>query len=432
MLKEKKPIGALAALVCIALIAPHGADAKLKSKGQLSLEARGFLDDDDPSTVDQGLGLFGRLEAKAKQKWLGLRWSERFRAFGRLDQQDAGRTVFVVEELWGEIKAGPLRLGLGADLLNWTATEAFHPADIVNARNIDSDIENYEKLGEPMASLSLQLGHGAIAAYFMPYHSQPILPSRRSRLNFVPSGIDLGPTLRVLRGGRVTADDFGLQGALRVTQSIGGADLGVHAVHHVDRSQPEVALSPATGTVHPLFRTVTQLGGTYQQVLGDFVFKLEAGYRMFVEPQGPYVPVTGGAWPDRDHLQVAGGIEYGLVHANGWESTIIAEAQSLFFADEAMRRALHIFQRDALLGYRLSLGDVSGTEFLATAIVDLEDPAQTLLNASIKRRLSDVWALSLAVRLVFGPSASTGGAGGTALIVPPDSDHVRVFLIRYF
>ena len=88
------------------------------------------------------------MEASLKHK----PFKQKARLYGRIDQQDSGRTVLVVEELWLEWKTSDLRVRVGADLLNWSATEAFHPADIMNARNLDSDVESYEKVGEPMVS----------------------------------------------------------------------------------------------------------------------------------------------------------------------------------------------------------------------------------------------------------------------------------------
>ena len=76
------------------------------------------------------------------------------------------RTILVVEEAWVEWKAKPFRVRAGFDLLNWTATEAFHPSDILNSRNLDSSIQNYDKLGEPMVSLSYKGAIGVLTAYF--------------------------------------------------------------------------------------------------------------------------------------------------------------------------------------------------------------------------------------------------------------------------
>lgn len=406
---------AAGALVCL----PASSNAaKLTSKGELRLETRVFSDDGDPDTVDAALGLMGRVEAKYRSK----PFAAKARLFGRLDRQDVDRTLLVVEELWLETKKWDIELRVGADIVNWTATEAFHPADIVNARNLDSDVENYEKLGEPMVALSRRVGHGELRLLFMPYYSTPILTSPRSRLSFLPAGFTFGPVLRVEQSGAFTEDEFGAQGAVRFTQTIGDADIGLHIVHHMDRSQPEVVFDPELGLPRPVFRKVTQLGGTYQQVFDALVAKVELGYRVFADPD----PSRFGPLPERDHLLAAVGFEYGVLHDSGVESTFILEGQSAFFADDEVRPFLGVFQRDAALGYRVALNDAHSSEALVTTIVDLEDPDRVFFNASFSRRVFETWTVSAAVRLVFGPSTADG------LVIPAASDHVRLFVTRYF
>ncbi len=406
------------------LVSEARAKSKWKSQGQLALEGRTFSDDANPLTVDQGLGLFGRLELEHKHK----PFKEKARLYGRLDQQDMRRTILVIEELWAEWDLGPFELRVGADILNWSATEAFHPADIINARNIDSDAENYEKIGEPMVQLSTRIGRGTLKGIFMPFYSQPILPSSRSRLNFLPPGIDATEleTLRLDYRGELTDSRFGPQGALRFTQTIGDADLDLHVIHHMDRSQPEVLFDLNSGTIHPVFRAVTQVGGTYQHVVDAFVFKLEAGYRWFVEPEGG--TTIYGPLQERNHLQVAVGAEYGVLSDSDVEHTFILEAQSVFGVDEDIRKSLQLFQRDALLGYRISLGDVDSTEVLVSMIVDLEDPEHVFLNANFKQRFLESWSVSAGARMLFSPETTASGG----INVPPGASHVRVVLTRYF
>ena len=112
------------------------------------------------------------------------------RVYGRIDHYDRRRST-----------AGPgrgLRAGWAAngcacasalDIVNWTATEAFHPADVINARNLDSDLENLEKLGEPMVALQLGPFEETIAvAAVHALRSKPLFPSPRSRLSFAARG----------------------------------------------------------------------------------------------------------------------------------------------------------------------------------------------------------------------------------------------------
>ncbi len=265
---------ALLAIACLSgLISSTAEGAKIKAKGEVQLFLRGFSNDQDPRTKDLGWGIFSRLEANVRHK----PFKARARVFGRLDAEDGERSIVVVEELWGQAKFWGFELRVGADLLNWTATEAFHPADIINARNLDSDVENYEKLGEPMVALSHDLFDGEITAYFMPYFSTAIAPSTQSRLSFAPPGVVVGEPLRLLSNGNFSDRNFGVQAALHATQKLGDGDLSLHVVHHMDRSQPEFVFDRRTVQVRPLFRKVTQFGGTYAHILDRIIVKLEFG-----------------------------------------------------------------------------------------------------------------------------------------------------------
>ncbi len=390
------------------------------SRGELAMESRASPDDDERLTEDYALGMLGRLELSHDHQ----PWKERFRAYGRVDAFDDQRSTVVVEEAWVQARKEWLRLRLGLDVVNWTATEAFHPADVVNARNLDSDLENYEKRGEPMAALQLVLpSDTTIELLYMPVYMGPIFTSTASRLSLAPPGTDLGEPLRLERDGRRTESDFGHQGAVRLRQVVGSADLSLHALHHMDRSQPLVIVTP-TFEVRPVFQRLTQVGGTYQQVFGGLIAKLEASYRWFHGDLSLFGPL-----PDRDHGTVAVGLEYGLPHEGGAESTLIAEGQAVLGVEREVAAALTPFQRDALVGYRLALNDEDSKEVLLTAIVDLQRQREFLVSASYQQRLGETWQVRVGARLIESTNDAVPALGLAAL---KDADLVRLTVVRYF
>jgi hypothetical protein len=393
------------------------------SKGELGLDGRLFRDDDDPLTVDKGLGLQGRLELRHRHG----PFDQKVRVFGRVDQFDQLRSTLAWEEAFVQVGSERVRLRIGLDLVNWTATEAFHPADVINARNLDSDLENLEKLGEPMVALLLRpFEETTVTLLAMPYRSEPIFPSPRSRLNFVP-GVNLRGTRQMVdRQGRLTDDNWGPQAAIVIRQVLGPADLTVHALEHMDRSQPMVRAGPAPIL---LFQTVRQLGGTYQHAIGALLIKLEGAYRHFVDPKEPLpgIPLTAlTVLPD--HGELAAGLEWGITHQGGPESTLLLEGQTLLgVASEQVRAALSLFQRDVLLGYRLGLNDESGKELLLSAIFDLDRIGESLVNLTYQQRLGDTWTVRAGLRLFQGK------AGDPGFLAPlRNADHLRLTLIRHF
>jgi hypothetical protein len=412
------------------------ARAEITSKGELAAEGRAFTDDDNQLTQDQALGLFGRLEARHQH----APFEEKLRAYGRLDYYDHRRSTLVLEEAFVQVRQGPIRLRFGADIVNWTATEAFHPADVINARNLDSDLESFEKVGEPMAAAQLTFAEGTTGQLLiMPVFMKTLFPSPGSRLSFSP-GMDLqGRRAMYDRNGHYTDNHFGPQGALRVSQVVGQADVSVHALTQMDRLQPLVGWDAAAGSPVPIYLYVRQVGGTYQQVLGPLIVKLEAAYRWFktpVDDPAPVAPldVSGpfpapGAFPDRNHGTVALGLEYGIPHASGGDSTLLLEAQAVLGVhNAALRQQLTPFQRDLFAGYRLALGDEDSKELVVGAIVDLERRREFLVNVSYQQRLGETFSLRVGLR-IFEAAARDAPFG---LVAFRDSDHLRLTLTRHF
>jgi len=317
------------------------------------------------------------------------------------------------------------------DIVNWTALEAFHPVDVINARNLDSDLENLEKIGEPMAALQVQpFENTSVTAMFMPVYMETLFPSPRSRLNFGPPGTDLRNARRLLdRNGALTDRDFGPQGAVQVRQVIKSADLTLHVLENMDRLEPIVLVDPATGNISLLFQTVQQIGGTYQQVFGPLIAKLEGAYRRFIPPNESVVALIGPL-PNQTHGIVAAGLEYGLSHANGSQSTFLLEGETVLGLSEPERRALTPFQRDVCAVFRFARNDEASKEVLLATIVDLDQWGEYLVSGTYRQRIGETWTINVGLRIYQAQAVPPLQATGLELL--RNADHVRFSLMRYF
>ncbi|HTE52400.1 MAG TPA: hypothetical protein VK698_16225 [Kofleriaceae bacterium] len=371
------------------LLARTGA-ADTLSGGSVALSSRVFEPDDDDDTEDVGISLTTRLEVKYRSSPLRLG----FRGFARLDALDDTRNVFDLEEANVAYAIGPLNLTVGSQVLNWSTTEAFHPSDIMNSRNFDSDLANPEKYGEPMVELQLRFLQGSLSAYYMPIRPEPnVLPSS-SRLTFLPAGVELGDTLWINRDGSPSDDLFAHQGALRLVQTVGPADVSVHLVDHSDRNQPTFTFDPETRTVRPTFHTVTQAGVSYVQVFGGLLVKLEAAMRTFRAPDLTEAPLVT---PQRNHEVIAAGVEYTWTTAAGHQATVIAEGEAIN-QGKAIRAQLDPFQRDVLVGYRHFFNDVKGRDILLLFIADADRPNEYVASLQYSQRLTDQWNVAAVAR----------------------------------
>lgn len=448
-------LAALLGFVCLTA-SESDAVAKTRSKGQVAAETRAFWPDSDDATEDFGLAL----SARADFDWKTKHWRFYARAFGRVGALDLDRSLFFAEEGFFAFRSKWVRIRVGSQLLNWTATEAFHPADVMNSRNFDSNVENAEKIGEPMVSVNFRLWQGArLEAFYMPLRIDPNLPGTQSRLSFGPTqldvsgfgfgppgtnvGIDIGDVLWIDRDGGLSDDITQHQWAVRFSQTIEGADIALQLVQHNDRNQPTFAprlpsdLSNLSSIeLVPIYGYVTHAGLTYTHVIEDWVVKLEAAYRHFegvdaVRAPADQLPhgVSIAEQPFDGHMQIAGGLEYGWVYDNDHEATLILEGQAFIWPDGRPSPFEAPFENDVLLGYRHTFNDIDGKEFLLSAISDVRRFPEILVSFNYSQRLNEVWGIRTGFRLVFAEPEGSFPDGLQAL----NDDHQITFdLIRYF
>jgi len=414
-------------LIAAALVAlPVGAQG-LKIQGEARLENRVFGSDNASETIDTNLGLFGRVDARFRRNG----WASALRVVGRLDFLDEGRTVAFDEEAWIGYRRGNVEFRVGSRMLNWSATEAFHPADIMNSRNLDSDIERPEKLGEPMVSLSYRFPKGTFAAFLMPYRRSPLFPSPASRMNPAPPGWGFEDPVWIESDGSASRSGWSRQGGVRLTKNLGPADLALHVVSHHDRFQPLLVARPERETLIPIYLPVVDTGATYLHVIDAWVIKAEFNHRNFDNPDHPF-EIAAGRLVDlsrSDHSQLALGFEWGWTLAGGADATVFGEAQAILGVDRETRAELSIFQRDLLIGYRHSFNDAQGRQFYASLIVDVERSRELLLNLRYRQRLSNTWAIEAGLRIFDAPQKNIIPQG---LELFENSSHFLINLSRYF
>jgi hypothetical protein len=379
--------------LALLLLTERTGQADTLSRGSVSLETRMFEPDDVGNTEDYGLALTTRLEVKYRSS----PWRVVLNGFARLDALDETRNIFALEEATIGYSLGPLSLTIGSQTLNWSTTEAFHPSDIVNSRNFDSDLANPEKLGEPMVELQLRFLQGSLSAYVMPVRIAPNLVPATSRQSFLPADAQLAEEKWVDRNGEVSDELFAPQGAVRLSQTIGPADITLHVADHSDRGQPTYTLMPSVDNPEvlvatPHYHSVTQVGVSYVQVFGSILFKLEGAMRSFRAPEaGAGVPAQ------RSHEIAAAGLEYTWTTRAGHQATVIAEGQAVN-QDRDIRSQLDPFQRDVLVGYRHFFNDVKGRDLLVLFIADAERPNEYLASLQYGQRLTDQWSIAGFVR----------------------------------
>ena len=383
--------------------------------GEVAAQVRGFRDDGDARTHDLGLALAPELKVSFESG----AWKGSVRGFGRTDAVDSRRGLAAVQEAWLGLGSGGWQVRAGAEIVDWSANEVFHPADSVNSRIYDDEIENPRKVGEWMVTARRRINGGDLSLHWMPRYESPWFPDGGSRLSRGPAGVTLGNPLWVRADGTVRRRPYGSQWAARLNQPLGWGDFSLHVLEHHDRQYPQ--MTPVEGEPRPAFLPVREIGGTYLHVLGGAVARIEGVHRNFRQP-------SGGAFAQEDHFVSAAGLEFTWAHRSGAQSTLIAEGQALLGPGREVRTSQDLFQRDVFLGYRRSWNDEKGRELNAGVIVDLETAGEYFVSLRYAQRLSDTWGVRLSARYARAPR----DAAPDGLASLDGSDHVAFELVRSF
>lgn len=323
--------------------------------------------------------------------------------FGRWDQRDARRSHWDVRELY-LLRAGEgYEWRLGVRKVFWGTVESRHLVDVVNQTDLVEDLDEEEKLGQPMANLALIREWGTLDLFALPVFRERTFPGRDGRPRTRPP-VDVDQASYESGRGRSQASF-----AARWSRVWGAWDLGLS---HFSGAGREPTLSPGLDgagrpVLVPRYELVEQTGVDLQATHGRWLWKLEAMRRA---GQGP---AFGAA---------VGGFEYTFSRALGTDADLGLLGEYLY--DERGSRG-GPFQDDAMAGLRLALNDAASSQLLGVAVVDRLTQAR-FVRVEASRRLGERWTLALDGRFFAGAPPDDGLAAFDA------DDHVQAELAYHF
>jgi len=336
--------------------------------GEIELEATGFAE--APQFAGQarhGASIAGKPTFLAE--WNGGDLAFRFTPFGRLDSGDPRRSHWDIRELKLDLAAGDWSFTVGADTVFWGKTEAVHLVDIINQTDAVEDIDDEDRLGQPMLKVARITPIGEFAAFYLPYFRERTFPGGHGRLRLDPP-VDTGDP--VYRSG---AKEWTPSFALRYAGVFGDVDLGLSAFHGLGR---DPAFKFDGSHMRPVYERITQAGIDVQYTSGPTLWKGEGIYRWGQK----------NAALDEDFAALTGGLEhtlFGIAETNA-DLGLIAE----YAWDSRGGKALTAFENDLVLGTRLTLNDEQDTSLLLTGAIETTDGA-TALRLEAEWRLSAHW-----------------------------------------
>ena len=302
----------------------------------------------------------------------------RFTPFFRYDPEDPERTHFDLREAnWSTAGDGwDLLAGIGK--IYWGVAESRHLVDVINQIDAVEDIDEEDKLGQPMLNLNFTRDWGTLGIYAMTGFRERSFPGAGGRLR---------PSIPVRDDDATFESDLAHwypELALRYQHSIGGFDIGAHFFHGTGR-EPNLIPSADGTYLTPHYEIINQLGIDLQYTKDAWLWKLEA---------------IGREGHGQPFLAAVGGLEYTFFQTFGTSADLGLLVEYLYDGRDSDAPPT-AFDNDIFVGTRLALNDTQDTSLLAGAIFDPADSTAAIL-VEAERRLGDHWKIELEARIFAG------------------------------
>jgi len=317
---------------------------------------------------------------------------------------DRERTHGDVRELGWSWASESWELRLGVHRVFWGIAESNHLVDIINQTDLVENPDGEDKLGQPMANLSLVRPWGTVDLFVLPWFRERTFPGTRGRLRSNP------PVEVEEANYESDAKEHHVDFAIRYALSVGGVDFGLYQFRGTNRAPRLEGRIRQDGTLAltPHYELIDQTGTDVLYAWESWLFKLEAIYQ-------------SGA--GEAYAAVVGGFEYTLTGVAGSEMDLGLLSELHF--DSRGDAALTPFNRDVFAGFRLAANDTAGTQALAGVVADVESGG-LLYNLEVERRLNERWKLNLELR-----AFASRGRFDLFSVMDRD-DYLSLEIARYF
>ncbi|OIQ16715.1 MAG: hypothetical protein BM556_13710 [Bacteriovorax sp. MedPE-SWde] len=337
----------------------------------------------------------------------GELWGGEFKLgiVGKANSKDRENSYLNVNDLYYSF-TGPFlsRIDVGYKIYNWSKMEAFHPTDVINARLLDSDIENFDKKGEFSIVFDNEMEFGNLKIYAFPFYEESFFPSADSRIS---DGVKPSRVKRVTKDG-ISDSQTTWQYGISLEKQIGELDFLLFGLKHIDRNRPIVGYNSftsvplvgniPTGELAAFYFDVLDLGLASTYFLEDHAFKMEVLNSSFDIEEGQVFLTGSGLRKVVDYTTVSIGHEYPYTWNNGWDSTFFTEYQTVLGVDSETAQELSLFQNDLFVGHRIALNDAFSKEFVIGFFYDLQRKNEWLINIGYDQRLNDFWKFHVGYR----------------------------------
>lgn len=299
-----------------------------------------------------------------------------FMPFLRLDSEE--RSHFDIREAYWRYTATDYRLLIGINKVFWGVAESNHLVDIINQTDNLEDIDQEEKLGQPMILLSSEKEWGELELYLMPYFRKREFVDEQGRLR---SAIPVGGDERYESG----AEEYHLDIAIRYSHYFGDWDVGGYYFYGTSR-EPLLSADEQGEALNPYYSLIHQWGTDIQFTRDAWLWKFEG-----IARQGN----------DEFFTAMVGGFEYTIYQVGASDADLGLLLEYNWDGRDDKTEPVVILDNDVFIGSRFALNDTQDTTALLGAIIDI-DHGSTILSLEAERRLGQSWVVELTGRFFLG------------------------------
>ncbi|MGI9270580.1 MAG: hypothetical protein ACR2QT_02300 [Woeseiaceae bacterium] len=352
---------------------------ELDIRGSVEMQARVFMDKPAWSGQDDQ-AMQGSVILTTEFRWRSEEGDQRASLipYLRWDGTDSERSLPDLKEAYWAAEGDDYEVLVGANTVFWGVTESVHLVDIINQTDFAGDIDGEDKLGQPMASLTLQRDWGEVSAFAMPYFRERTFAGADGRFRS-PLPVDSDDPLY-----ESSAEENHVDLALRYSHYIGDIDIGLNVFSGTSR-EPRFVPSSSGQSLQPIYDQINQFGVDLQYTSDAWLWKLEAiardGY-------------------SQKFAATVGGFEYTLYQVGDSPADIglLLEYQ---YDGRDHSEPVTFADNDVFVGTRLAWNDVQDTTALAGVSYDV-DTGETFVNVEAERRFGEDWFAELRVRVFSG------------------------------
>lgn len=346
--------------------------------GSVGIEPRCFLQTPAyPNQPGKGCSLSGVFAPEWRNEWKDGNSRLTVAAFARYDQDDNARSHLDLREANWQIFSERWSMLVGIGKVFWGVAESRHLVDIINQTDFVEDIDEEEKLGQPLLRFERWSEAGTVGVYIMPGFRERTFPAKDARLR---GPFPIADNDAIYESG---SEEQHVDFALRWFRSTGNWDAGLSAFYGTGR-EPRLVPDSANGqqiVLVPHYDLISQFGVDLQLTTGSWLWKLESIAR------------SGNG---KSFGAAVGGLEYTLFGIGSSNADIGLLVEYLYDGRDNTAPPT-VLEDDVFVGGRLTLNDPDDTNLLAGLIYDLgEEESFAFIEG--QRRVGDHWVLEAELR----------------------------------